>query len=541
MKTLALDTSDFEYMRTADLLYVDKTQFIHKILKDKGTYYFLSRPRRFGKSLFISTLESFFCGRKEFFKGLYIEDKVDWEEFQYPVIRLNFSNVDSDGSKDEFELAIINYLNARYAAKYDLQIKNQTSIKSFLTHFILGIRRKTGKKVVLLIDEYDKPITDYIKDDQRIENNQVILRKMYDWIKNNPEYWRLVFLTGVSKFARMSVFSVLNNLRDLSENKWCNSILGFTRSEVEENFAEYLADFAEEQNKTVEEIVNHLQFWYDGYSWNGKDRIFNPYSVLNALYKRELENFWYRTGTPKLLVDFITQRPHIYQKVATNAKAYENLRVESEFFKSKDLSQLNVNHLLYHTGYLTIHRFKYVDMLKEYFLTYPNHEVRWSFTSYLLSYFYEVPYDAIKLDANYLRTCLQRGDIPESIKMVRRFFDNIPHELRKNTNESYYHSLFQMLMMLIGVRIKSEESGSEGRADAVLQFHNKVYIIEFKYAKSGSMKALIDKALKQIKDNRYAAVFEGDSRPILSLGIGFLEKKRKGKVSKLEVDGQLKP
>lgn len=201
---------------------------------------------------------------------------------------------------------------------------------------------------------------------------------------------------------------------------------------------------------------------------------------------------------------------------------------------------MNVKHLLYNTGYLTIDKIKPVDIIKEYYLTYPNYEVRWSFTSYLLNYFYKLPYNETKLDANRLRSALQMSDMQQAISLVRRFFSNIPHELRKNTDEAYYHALFQMLMMLVGVRIKSEESGSMGRADIVLRLPKKVYIIEFKYGKSGKMDTLLNKAMQQIEDNQYAAAFEGDSRTILKLAIGFLEKPRKGKVSKLEIDYQLK-
>ncbi|MEN0049781.1 MAG: AAA family ATPase [Bacteroidota bacterium] len=539
MKKLALDNSDFEHLRNSDLLYVDKTPYIHHLLEEKGTYYFLSRPRRFGKSLFISTLENYFLGKKELFKDLYIYDKTDWEKHEYPVIRLNFSDIDSDKSKKEFEGAIIDYLDSRYAWRFNLKIETNTNLKNYLNRFILAIHHQTGKKVVMLIDEYDKPITDHIKDLQKIEDNQTVLRKLYDWLKNNPQHLRFVFLTGISKFAKMSVFSALSNVRDISEQEHFNGILGFTRSEIEVNFQEYLIAFAKKQATTVEEILKLLKFWYDGYSWNGEERVFNSYSILYVMHDKKFKNYWYGTGTPKLLIDFITRHSN-YRATQKSAKTYENIRVEGEFFMSKELSELEIDHLLYNTGYLTINYKKKVGVLYEYYLNYPNYEVRWSFTSYLLNYFYKVPYNAIKLDANSLRLTLEQGDLEKSKQLIRRFFNNIPYELRKNTDEAYYHSLFQMLMMLIGVKAQSEESGSMGRADVILPFSSKVYIIEFKYAQSGTMKALLNKAIQQITDNQYAAAFEGDNRPILSLGIGFLEKKQKGKIAALEIDCLLK-
>ncbi|MEZ4883358.1 MAG: AAA family ATPase [Chitinophagales bacterium] len=541
MKALALSNSDFKRLRTTDMLYVDKTQEIQRLLEDKGTYYFLARPRRFGKSLFISTLEAFFEGKKELFEGLYIYDKIDWEKHgNYPVIRLNFSLIKSGGSKAEFEESIIDYLENFYAIPYNFD-RRYNNIKTYFFALVTHIYRQTGKQIILLIDEYDKPITDHIADDKRIEDNQEIMRDFYDTIKNLPGYWRMVFITGISKFARVSVFSVLNNLTDLSEHDPFHAILGFTRSEIEHYFAPHLQAFAEKEGKTVAELLDYLQFWYDGYSWDGIHRIYNPYSVLSALYYQKIEGYWYGSGTPKLLVDFILHRTyHKNTPINKNAKSYENLRVESEFFKSKELEQLNINHLLYNTGYLTIDKTKSVDIIKEYYLTYPNYEVRWSFTAYLLYYFYKLPYDEVKLDANRLRSALQLGDMPQAISLIRRFFSNIPHELRKNTDEAYYHALFQMLMMLIGVRIKSEESGSMGRADVVLRLPKKIYVIEFKHGKLGTMETLLNKAMQQIEENQYTAAFEGDKRRILKLAVGFLEKPRKGKVSELEIDYSLK-
>ena len=538
MKALALSNSNFKRLRKTDMLYVDKTQEIYRMLEDKGTYYFLARPRRFGKSLFISTLEAFFEGKKELFEGLYIYDKIDWKKHgSYPVIRINFSLIKSGGSKEEFEQSIIDYLDNFYAITYGFE-RRYTNIKNYFLSLVAHIYRQTGRELVLLIDEYDKPITDHIADDSKIEDNQEIMRDFYDTVKNLNDYWKIVFITGISKFARVSVFSVLNNLTDLSEHEPFNNILGFNRSEIEYFFADHLQVFAEKEGKTVKELLEYLQFWYNGYSWDGVNRIFSPYSILSALYYQRIASYWYGTGTPKLLVDFILHRTYSKDETTLNqhAKTYENLRVESEFFQSKEIDQLNINHLLYNTGYLTINRTEKVNMVKEYFLTFPNYEVRWSFTSYLLHYFYKLPYDTTKLDANRLRAALQIEDMQKMIALIRRFFNNIPHELRKNTDEAFYHALFQMLMMLVGVRIKSEESGSMGRADVVLQLSDKVYIIEFKYGKSGTMKALLNKAMQQIEDNQYTAAFEGDNRSILKLAIGFLEKSRKGKVTELEID-----
>lgn len=291
MKALALTNSDFPDLRARDLMYVDKTQEVLRILEDGGTYYFLARPRRFGKSLFISTLEAFFQGKKELFEGLFIYDKVDWEKHSdSPVIRLNFSLIKSGGNKTEFEQSIINYLKVEYAIQYNFHF-DFDNIKTYFHALVAHIYRQTGKKIVVLIDEYDKPITDHIADDRKIKDNQEILRDFYDTVKNLPSYWKLVFITGISKFSRVSVFSVLNNLTDLSEHDPFHAILGFTHSEIKQYFAKHLKVFAEKEGKTIDELLGYLQFWYDGYSWDGNHRIYNPYSVLSALYYQKIASY----------------------------------------------------------------------------------------------------------------------------------------------------------------------------------------------------------------------------------------------------------
>ncbi len=544
MKKLALDHSDFPRLRKDNCVYVDKTMHIARILEDKGMYYFLARPRRFGKSLFISTLESFFKGEKELFEGLYIDGKTDWKEHgSYPVIRMNFSQIDNKGTRKEFEYSIIDYLDTHYASLYDIQIKPYTNIKSFLSKLILGIYRQTGKPIVLLIDEYDKPITDHINNLEKASGNRDVLRDMYDWIKNAPSYWKLVFLTGISKFSKMSVFSVLNNIRDISEKEEFNETLGFTTEEIKNNFADYLLAFAQKEDKTVAEIMSYLKFWYNGYSWGGKDKIYNPYSLLYSLNDTSIYNYWYSTGTPKMLVDFITNATE-YQNIKKHTSDYENLVRHKDFFNSIDLEDLTIEQLLYQTGYLTIDRVVSKNMLKTYYLNFPNHEVRYSFTANLLHHFYKVSFNTTKLNADQLRTAFQFGDLKLAKKLVRTFFNQIPHELRKNTDEAYYHSLLQMLLMLIGVEIKTEESTPLGRIDGVLRFPNRVYILELKYANKGTMETLLKEAILQINKNKYFEPFEKDSRPVTCLAIGFLEKKRKkGKqelTPELEIDFKLK-
>ncbi len=536
MRPLPLDQPVFEKVRKGGFLYVDKTREIYRILEDKGTYYFLSRPRRFGKSLLISTLESLFLGKKELFEGLYIYDKIDWKTWgEYPVIRINFSEIYNAAGK--LEESIIDYLNIEYGSIYGLDIK-ATNIKTYVHQLFSTLYRKTGRGVVLLIDEYDKPITDYIGDFPTAFSNRDVLRDFYDAVKNLHRYLHFVFLTGISKYSRMSVFSVLNNLRDLSEKPHFNNILGFTEQEIRENLGTYVSKLSIKEEKTEAEILYALKHWYDGYSWSGEDKIYNPFSIINVCYDLKFSNYWYGTGTPKTLVDYITMHTQ-YQPIDIKAQLEdeEMQEVTDEFFKSSEIEDLTIKNLLFQTGYLTIKSIRKEGFRSLYTLDYPNHEVKWSFSAYLLHLFSRLPLNYVHPNAIHLRAALRLGDVKQAITLIRSFFERIPHELRKNTDESYYHSLIQILLTLIGIHMESERSAAKGRMDGCLIFSDKIYVIEFKYANQGTMDTLLNRAMSQIKQKNYMGAFTASEKSIFCLAIGFLEKKGKKKeVSELVID-----
>lgn len=543
MKALPLDLSSFPEIMERDFLYVDKTEEIYRLLQDKGKYYFLARPRRFGKSLLISTLEALFLGKQELFKGLFIYDKIDWVKWgSFPVIRINFSQISNSGTAQDFELSIIKNLHFNYALKYgiDIDVKGN-KLKDYVYELIIRLHYKTNKRIVLLIDEYDKPITDHISNLTQAQQNQEVLRDFYDLIENSTELLEFVFITGISKLARLSVFSVMNNLRDISERPAFNNIVGFTHQDLTTYFDAHIQAFADKEQTTSTAILQKLKYWYDGYSWNGVDRLYNPFSLVNALYDLMIDFYWYSTGTPQALVHFVQQ-----QQFSTPAELKQKIETDlmepitTVFFKSNLLSKLSIKNMLYQTGYLTIKSVEKVGFQSLYYLKHPNYEVAWSFSAYLLHLFYQFPEQTIYPSAVQLKNALQMGDTDQAMRYIRHFLAQIPYELRKNTDEAYYHSLFQLLFTLIGVEMESERSAPKGRMDGFLVFPNRIYIIEFKFSRKGSMKALLNSALRQIKKKQYGAIVEAHEQQIIYWAVGFLEKEgvQEG-VMELEIEGQI--
>ena len=385
MKPLALNIPTFDRLREGGYLYVDKTREVYQMVRPgAGMYFFLARPRRFGKSLLVSTLEMLFEGRKELFEGLYIYDKIDWEKWgSYPVVRLNFSEINNAGSKEDFTKAIIRYLRFNYAKKYGIDLDNNSKdLKGYFGELAQEINLKTGKRIALFIDEYDKPILDHVADNKKAEENQKVLHGFYDFIKNASRFWQIVFVTGISKFSKMSLFSAMNNLLDLSGKPVYNSLPGFTEKELQANFADYIQLFAERLGVDIEEMMVNLRHYYNGYSWTGDERVYNPFSVINAFEDMELNKYWYNSGTPSMLIPFLKKK-NMQQPTNKNALDFENIEVTDDFFRSSDLENVTAERLLFQTGYLTVKGSHRIGLELNYFLGYPNFEVRWSFMTFL--------------------------------------------------------------------------------------------------------------------------------------------------------------
>lgn len=494
MQRLPIGIQSFEELRKGGFLYIDKTWYIHK-LATSNKYYFLSRPRRFGKSLLVSTLRGLFEGNRELFEGLWIENHWDWTATN-PVILLQFNKASYKISG--LEAALHEELE-RLSELFDVSLKN-APYPSQLEELIIGISQKHGK-VVFLVDEYDKPIIDFLEDIPQAEANREILKNFYSVLKPLDAHLRMVFFTGVSKFSRVSIFSELNNLLDLTIHQDYATMLGYTQEELEYYFADRIEALASEFGDK-EAFLQKIKTWYNGYTWDCKNYVYNPFSILGFFEKRQFQNFWFESGTPTFLV-----------KLLNRQKQYdlEHIQVGPSAFNSFELNRLDPYTLLFQTGYVTMQS---VDEDEIYTLSYPNKEVKDSLLQYLLAeYSHEFPTKTSVL-ASQMKNALQQDRLEDFAQSINALFASIPYQIIAD-KEAYYHSVIFLALSLMGSYIRAEVSQAKGRPDAVVHTKNCIYIIEFKLDESAEL------ALQQIKDKNYASPYLGQDKPVKGLGIHF--------------------
>lgn len=486
---------DFEKIRVENFLYVDKTEFVYN-LANIGGYYFLSRPRRFGKSLLISTLESLFLGKKELFGGLFIEDKWDWG-VTYPIIRISFSNI---GHKYLGLYEAIDKRLGEIASEHQIEYI-ATTIDQKFKELIEKLSADKGK-VVVLIDEYDKPIIDFLGDQtEKALENRDIMKSFYSVLKDADPHLKFVFITGVSKFSRVSIFSDLNNLQDLTTNKFYSGCCGITQDEFEHSFAREL----ETCNK--EEIKN----WYNGYTWDGAVSVYNPFSLLSFFAQGNVfRNFWFETGTPTFLVK-LAEREHLYD--------FGKIEISGSALSSYDIQKLELIPLMFQTGYLTIKSYSALGDVYE--LTYPNNEVRKSYVEVLLTSYSHLNAGFGPVYVDKIRRCLEIGHIEKIEELLNTIFKALPYELWQKENEHFYHALVHLSFTLLGIYVQSEVQTSDGRMDALIQMKDYIYCIEFKLDESAEL------AIDQIKNKGYLEGFALDDRKKIAIGINFSSKTKK--------------
>jgi hypothetical protein len=486
---------DFPEIRNNGYLYVDKTQFAHKLV-EQGKFYFLSRPRRFGKSLFISTLECLFLAKKELFKGLYIEDKWNWEQ-TYPIIRMSFSNI---GHKEKgLYRAIDDQLN-RIAESHGITFRDDVISGKFKE--LIEKLSETRGKVVVLIDEYDKPIIDYLGDQTETAlENRDILKSFYSILKDADPHLKLVFITGVSKFSRVSIFSDLNNLQDLTTNQFFSGCCGITQDELEMYFEKELQVADKERIKE----------WYNGYTWDLKTSVYNPFSLLNFFVQGyEFKSYWFETGTPTFLI-----------KLSENLKLYdfEEVEIGTNALSAYDIQKLQLIPLMFQTGYLTMKSYNEVGDV--YTLTYPNKEVRKAYIENLMDAFTHADLGFGIVYVDKIRQFLERGEIEKVEGILNTIFKSLPYELWQKENEHFYHAIIHLSFSLLGVYMQSEVQTSDGRMDALIQMKDYVYCLEFKLDKSA------DEAIQQIKDKGYLEPFAHEGKKRIAIGINFSTETKK--------------
>ncbi|MGB0932259.1 MAG: AAA family ATPase, partial [Chitinophagales bacterium] len=467
MKPLPLNVQTFRKIIAGNYLYIDKTDEIAKLLQSPDGYYFLSRPRRFGKSLLISILEELFKGNQELFKGLYIYDKIEWKT--HPVARIDFSKLTyKDG--EELEKALLAHFDA-IAKEYELSLV-KPQMKERWAELIAKLYEKTQMPVVLLIDEYDAPINSFIDQPLILKDIQEVIREFYKTTKALDEYWRFVFVTGITKYAKLSLFSAINNITDISIHPRYHAILGISVADLEVYFKDSLMALEEKFDMSREALLEYIRWWYNGYSWNGQDKFCNPYSLLHLFDRLQFKNHWFTTGTPSLLIQQI-KKPN--QSVAN----YEQIKVSESAFESFEVEDMPLESLLWQTGYLTIVKIKESIEETQYTLSFPNNEVRVSFVKHILATYTNYNLNRVEPDAKRLKRYLLEENLDGFIRLLQRFIGGIPSKLHIQ-HEFYYHSLFYMILTLVGVKLRLEERYYKGDVDGVLEFKGKVYIIEFK-------------------------------------------------------------
>lgn len=492
----------FEAVRKANYLYVDKTKHLERLVTT-NKYYFLSRPRRFGKSLFLSTLKAYFLGKKELFKGLYIETvEKDWKE--YPVLYLDLNSGIYDS--EERLLNNLNYHLSEWEEQYNIQTKF-VNPEDRLSNIIKTAVKQTGKQVVILVDEYDKPLLQTIDNEELHDKFKGILKGVYSVLKSCDEYIRFGFLTGVTKFSKISLFSDLNNLMDISLDENYTDICGITEEEIKTNFKEHLQAFAEKENTTKEDILLQLKAMYDGYhfSKNTDVDIYNPFSLINSLTRREFENYWFQTGTPTFLIKLLQENDY-------DLKDLSEGNITARDLTSKESMLSAPVALFYQSGYLTIK--DYNKKSGAYKLGYPNKEVEESFLDFILPKYMHTNENASFSYVEKMYENLENGEIEDFLKTMKTFFASVPYDLIKDT-ENHYQTVIFIICKLIGFIVEAEYKIVNGRIDMIVRTDNFLYLFEFKFDKSAK------EALQQIDSKDYPLAFQQDERKLYKIGVNF--------------------
>ena len=501
MKRLPIGIQTFSKIVEGDYLYVDKSKYIYDLLA-RGSAYFLSRPRRFGKSLLLSTLKEIFEGKRERFKGLWLygADYV-WEK--YPIVKIDFSKKNAEDAKD-LKRFILNQLHA-IAEKYGILLERDQYDEAFDE-----LLAKLGaiNRVVVLIDEYDKPIIDNIENKKLAIEFREILRGFYAIIKACDEYIRFVLLTGVSKFSKAGIFSGLNSLHDISMDERYSALLGITPQELEDNFADRMKQLAKTEAIGIDKLNKKIMEWYDGFCFSRNcQRVLNPFSMLLLFDNVRFGNYWFETATPSYLIKLIKGKDF-------DLTGLDGVTISESTFNSYDVENPKIVPILYQTGYLTIA--EYHKERTEYTLTYPNFEVQNAMTEWLTEAYSFVERELVRGHVWELIDSLKARNFEVFFHTLRLFFAQIPYDLQIN-REKYYQTVFYLIFSLIGLKIEAEVKTNVGRIDAVILCGD-IFIFEFK------LDGNEDAALTQIKERRYFEKYRGRNGTIYLIGAAFSDR-----------------
>jgi hypothetical protein len=511
---MPIGIQSFEKLRTEGYIYVDKTAYVYK-LANEGNTYFLGRPRRFGKSLLLSTLKAYFLGQKELFEGLAIE-KLETDWIKYPVFHIDL-NVTNYGNIEDLENGLDANLR-RFEKEWGEDARDISPPQRFYG-LIQRACEKTGKKVVVLVDEYDKPLLAHIEEEKISTEMRDKLKGFYGVLKSADQWLQFVLLTGVTKFSKVSVFSDLNQLHDISMELKYSEICGITRKELIDTFPIELEELAVRHKISYDEAVSEMVRLYDGYHFSAdSEGVLNPFSVLNTLGSSNaiFSYYWFKTGTPTFLIRLLQEANFDLLEFA------EGVRAQRESIDDYRVGGNNPVPILYQSGYLTIKG--YDPLFEDFILGFPNEEVKYGFLNELLpAYFPDAPDSNGVAAANFVRD-LMAGDMDSFMTRLKAFFAGIPYELNDKT-ERHYQVVFYLIFTLMGQFVHVEEHSTKGRADAVVVLDDAVYVFEFKLLKDGNGDTAAD-AIKQIDDKGYMAPYTASGRKLIKVGVQFNAEER---------------
>lgn len=503
-QNLGLNCSVFEDFITGNCIYVDKTKIIHSLITtlDRKHFYFVSRPRRFGKSLFLSTLQAIFSGKKELFSSYWIGKHGDYEWSHHPVIFIDFGAI-AHGDGHIFKKDLGRVLDG-IAQRYGVVLAQDDEPERKLVTLVEALH--TNERVVLLIDEYDKPLIDHLDNKTLAEENRKILNSFYTTVKSLESHWRAIFITGVSKFSKTSLFSGLNNLKELSFDPRAAELFGYTYDELVVYFSAHIDGFARHLDKTREEVLDSMKIWYNGYRFS-KDmkmaQMYSPLSIVACLDDKEFANYWFNTGSPGFLIALLRLK-------GIGLEIRDVIKIPFKLLNVIDINTIPLFALLVQTGYLTI--VEYDPVTEVAILDYPNREVRESFKDYLMQAFAYVTPEVLAMELIHMQDALVNRDFATFCNAVKVVFAGIPHNLHI-ARESYYHSLFHLMFDMLGMRPQSEVASSRGESDLVLETVDSVIVFEFKYDKSAQ------EAMDQIIQKKYYEKYMHKNKAIVLVGI----------------------
>lgn len=496
-----IGVQSFREIREGGYVYVDKTEPVWNLV-NSGKYYFLSRPRRFGKSLLLSTLEAYFRGQKELFEGLAIYDlEKDWTE--YPVLHLALNTQIYD-SVEALEYTITRQLK-EFAKTVGVDILPDGSVADKFIQLLIDTSKSKGRGVVVLIDEYDKPLLSAVEDKELYAEYQRILKGFYGVIKSADSYIKFAMLTGVARFSKVSVFSDLNNLNDISLDTQYNSICGISKSELDRYFTSSIEKLAEHLHLSLDQAGDELKRNYDGYHFSDpkfSEDVYNPFSLLNCFSRSDIGEYWFETGTPTFLIKMLVKEGIDFSNLC--------FKVPENILKGINVPQNSAKALMYQTGYLTIKEFN--PKFRTYTIGLPNEEVRSGLLN--LSFIVYGSKRATEFDIGCFHADLEEGDVNAFMERLKALIADIPYEQARQS-EATYHNVLYLLFTVLGYRTECEHHMSRGRSDLTVMTDRYIYLFEFKYDGTA------EEALRQIEERQYDAPYKADGREIVRIGVNF--------------------